>query len=130
MHKHTYFPVMALIPIQHLIIRSGRIVIDAASRLETKMSTEVVNPILLEFVDRLDPQFVEIYNREQGIPLRHDPDELLTFAKQSVYGRIKSLFTCTAPTLLDTPFRLLKALNRRQEVLKSTTLMSTVQVAR
>ena len=30
------------------------------------MSTEMVNPILPEFVDKLDPQFVEIYNRYQG----------------------------------------------------------------
>ena len=30
------------------------------------MSTEVVNPILPEFIDKLDPQFVDIYNRYQG----------------------------------------------------------------
>ena len=30
------------------------------------MPAEVVNPILPQFVDKLDPQFVEIYNREQG----------------------------------------------------------------
>jgi acetyl esterase/lipase len=30
------------------------------------MSTEVVNPILPEFITKLDPQFVEIYNKYQG----------------------------------------------------------------
>jgi acetyl esterase/lipase len=36
------------------------------------MSTEIVNPILPEFLDKLDPQFVEIYNREQASRLRAD----------------------------------------------------------
>ena len=30
------------------------------------MATEVVNPILPEFLDKLDPEFVELYNRYQG----------------------------------------------------------------
>jgi hypothetical protein len=40
--------------------------IIAIQKYVNKMSTEVINPILPEFIDKLDPQFVDIYNRYQG----------------------------------------------------------------